>query len=138
MTNEAICYEKPTMFRRYTVSSAAAIPKGSILRLDTPNTAIVYNSYTGTSAVGGIAWMEKVASPTDNSTEIVAALDGTWGMVASTGGACNIGYDVTPCGDNKVRNYTTLNDEKGYVLGKFLETIGTSGAVVKVKLNLKR
>lgn len=136
MANEAVCYEAPTRFARYTVSSAAAIPKGTLLRLNSPNTAVTYASYTGTAAHAGIAWMEKVASPTDGSTEIVAALDGTWGLVASTGGAVNVGYDVTFCGANKVRNYTTLNDEKGYVAGKFLETIGTSGARVKVKLNL--
>lgn len=136
MANEAICYESPSRFARYTVSSAASIPKGTLLRLNSPNTAVAYASYTGTAAFAGVAFMEKVASPVDNSTEIVAALDGTWGIVASTGGAVNVGYDVVCCGNNKVRNYTTLSDEKGYVAGHSLETIGTSGARIKVRLNL--
>jgi hypothetical protein len=133
MTNEAICYETPTRFARYTVSSAAAIPKGSVLKLTSPNSATLYDGFIGTAAVGGIAWMEKVASPTDGSTEIVAALNGTFGMVASA--AVTVGYDVI-CSKNKVRNYATLSDEKGYVIGKSLESCGTAATVVKIRVDV--
>ena len=83
---------------------------------------------------GGIAWMEKVAN--DGSTEVVAALDGTFGIQASTGGAVTVGYDVVVAGENQVKAYTALDKEKGYVFGKSMETIATSGAVIKVRLDI--
>ena len=136
MANEAICYEAPTRFARYTVSSAAAIPKGSILQLATPNTASITDS--DNDIIGGVAWMEKVASPTDPSTEITAALNGVWGMVISTtAGPITVGYDVVAKGVNVIGPYTSLDDEKGYVIGKILETVSSAAAtVVKVRMNL--
>lgn len=134
MAKEAVCYETPTKFSRYTVSDGTGIAKGSVLKLSTPNTAS--QSTADNDVMGGIAWMEKVAS--DGSTEIVAALDGTWGFEAGTAAAITIGQDVVVNGvaNNEVKAYTTLDDEKGYVLGKALETIGTSAVQIKVRLNI--
>jgi len=76
--------------------------------------------------------MEKVAN--DGSTEIVAALDGVWGITTSAA-AISIGDDVTINGANEIKKYTTLDREKGYVLGKALETCAAA-VVLKVRVNV--
>lgn len=132
MANEAICYELPTRFARYRVSDGTGIAKGTLLKLTTPNTAAAATA--DNDVFGGVAWMEKVAN--DGTVEISAALNGTWGLTASTGGGITIGNDVVIDSSNMIKVYTTLDDEKGYVIGKALETIGTSGAVIKVRMNV--
>jgi len=130
MANEAVCYETPQRFARYTVADAAAIAKGTLLKLTTPNTAAA--STADNDVFGGVAWMEKVAN--DGSTEIVAALDGVWGLTVGTGSTITIGNQVSMDVGGKVKVYSTLDDEKGYAFGKALQT--TSGAeVIRVRLN---
>lgn len=131
MANEAICYETPTRFARYTVADGTGIAKGTLLKLSTPNTAAAASA--DNDVCGGIAWMEKVAS--DGSTEIVAALDGTWGILTSAA-AITIGEEVGINGANEIKKYTTLDREKGYVLGRALETIGAAATVIKVRVNV--
>lgn len=133
MAKEAICYEAPTRFARYTVSNTAAIPKGTLLKLVNGGANRASTATVG-SAAAGIACMEKVAS--DGSTEIVAALDGTWGIYASTGQTIVCGRDVVFQHLNTIGSAATLSDEKGNVFGKALESVATSGAVVKVRLNI--
>lgn len=120
----AKCYETPTRFARYTVSSVADIPKGTILALSTPNTAAACSA--DNDVAGGVAWMDK--DSTEHFTEIVAALDGVWGMVTSTVAPITIGNDVVIKGADKIGVYTSLDDEKGYVLGKALETISSAAS----------
>ena len=131
MAAVAVCYETPTRFARYTVADGAGIAKGTLLKLTTPNTAAA--SAADNDVCAGIAWMEKVAS--DGSTEIVAALDGVWGITTSAA-AITVGEDVGINGANEIKKYTTLDAEKGYVLGKALETIGASATVIKVRVNV--
>jgi hypothetical protein len=131
MANEAICYEAPTRFARYTVADGTTIAKGTILKLTSPNTAIA--SGADNDPVAGIAWMEKLAS--DGSTEITAALDGVWGCLTSAA-AITVGNQVTINGANEIKVYTTLDEEKGYVLGRALETIGATATVIKVRVNV--
>ena len=131
MANEAICYETPTRFARYTVADGATIPKGTTLKLTSPNTAAAATA--DNDAVAGIAWMEKLAN--DGSVEITAALDGTWGLL-TTAGAITVGNQVTIGGANQIKVYTTLDEEKGYVLGRALETIGAVATVIKVRVNV--
>lgn len=129
----AQCFVTPTKFARYTVSSSADIPKGTLLALSSPNTAAAASGDNDVFA--GIAWMEKSSS--DASTEIVAALDGTWGIYSSTAtGPITAGQDVVIKGVNSIGPYTTLDDEKGYVAGKALETV-SSAASVSVAVRLK-
>jgi hypothetical protein len=111
------CIQTPTRFRRYTVADAGAIPKGTLLKLTTPMTAAAASA--DNDVIAGIAWEEKVAN--DGITEIVAALDGVWGILTSNA-AITVGNDVTINGANEIKIYTTLDNEKGYVLGKALET----------------
>lgn len=133
MANEAVCYEKPTRFARYTCADGIGIAKGAVLALTSPNTASACAADNDVAA--GIAWMEKVAS--DGTTEVTAALDGTWGLVMSTAATITVGQDVVIKGSNVIGPYTSLDDEKGYVLGKSLATYGTSAAnTVVVRLNV--
>ena len=123
MANEvAICLQAPTRFRRYTVADGTAIPKGTILKLTTPMTAVATGA--DNDPVAGIAWEDKVAS--DGITEITAALDGVWSCTSSNA-AITVGNEVSMNGLNEVKIYTTLDGEKGYILGTALET--TSSAV---------
>lgn len=125
----AVCYETPTRFARYTVADGTTIPKGTLLKLTSPNTAIAASA--DNDPVAGIAWMEKLAN--DGSTEIVAALDGVWGIQTSAA-AITVGNQVTISAANEIKVYTTLDDEKGYVLGRALETIGAVATVIKVRV----
>jgi len=128
----AICYEKPTKFARYTVSSSVGIPKGTLLKLVTPNYATTMA--LDNDPVAGIAWMEKAA--TDRSTEITAALNGVWGMQCSTVSTITVGYDLVYASAGNVKGYATLDREKGYVIGKSLQTVSTTGTIAKVRVNL--
>lgn len=117
----AVCIQAPTRFRRYTVADGTAIPKGTLLKLATPMTA---SAATADNDIpGGIAWEDKVAS--DGITEITAALDGVWG-IETTAAGITIGNEVTIGGTNQIKIYTTLDGEKGYVLGTALETCAAS------------
>ena len=123
----AVCLETPTRFARYTISNGSAIAKGTLLKLVTPNTCDATGA--DNDVAGGVAWMEKVAS--DGTTELVAALDGVWGIAGS--GPITIGQQLVVLGLNNLKPFTTLDDEKGYVFGRALETISGS-AVMKVRL----
>ena len=131
MANEAICYETPTRFARYTCAEATTIAKGCILKLTSPNTAIATGA--DNDPIAGIAWMEKVGG--DGSTEVTAALDGVWGCLTSAAGI-TVGFDVGMNGANEIKVYTTLDREKGWVLGKAMETIGAAATVIKVRVNV--
>lgn len=119
----AVCLQTPTRFRRYTVADGGAIPKGTLLKLTSPMTAAASGADNDVPA--GVAMEEKVAS--DGITEITAALDGVWGITTSAAGI-TVGNEVTINGANEIKVYTTLDGEKGYTLGRALETC--SGAVV--------
>lgn len=129
MANEAVCVTTPTRFARYTVADGNAIAKGTVLALTDPNTAAA--SSADNDVFAGIAWMEKVAN--DGTTQIVAALDGEW-LLTATAAGITVGNDVTIGGANTVKVYTTLDDEKGYVVGKALETTnGSETILVRLK-----
>ena len=125
-----VCLQAPTRFRRMTVADGGAIPKFSLLKIATPNTASIATA--DNDPIAGFAWEEKVAS--DGITEITVALDGTWGVLTSNAGI-TVGNDVTVNGTNEIKIYTTLDNEKGYVLGKALETVA-SAVVCAVAVNL--
>lgn len=125
----AVCYETPTRFARYTVADGTTIPKGTLLKLTSPNTAAAATA--DNDIVGGIAWMEKLAL--DGSTEITCALDGVWGITTSAG-AITIGSLVGINGANEIKVMTAGDFELGYTLGRALETIGAAATVIKVRV----
>lgn len=131
MANEAICYETPTKFARYTCAEGDTILRGTILKLTSPNTAIASGAAHDPAA--GVCWMEKTGG--DGTTEVTAALDGVWGMLTTAAGI-TVGNDVVIAGANTISIYTTLDREKGEVLGKALETIGAAATVIKVRVNI--
>lgn len=126
----AVCYEAPTRFARYTCAVGTAIPKGTLMKLTSPNTAIATGAANDSPA--GIAWMEK--SDTTITTEIVCALDGVWGITCSAA-AITVGDDVITSGANEIKIYATLDREKGRVWGKALETVAAA-VVMKVRVNV--
>jgi len=124
-------YETPTRVVRYTVADGVGIAKGTLLKATTPNTASAASA--DNDVVAGIAMMEKVAD--DGTTEISVAQDGVWGVLSSAS-AITIGEDVVVNGANEIKKYTTLDREKGYVLGKAMQTIGASATVISVRVNV--
>jgi len=120
----AVCYQSPTRFRRYTVADGTAIPKGTVLQLTSPLTASATSADNNIPA--GILMEEKVIS--DGVTEVTAALDGVWGITCSAAGI-TVGNDVGMNALNEIKIYTTLDNEKGYVLGKALETTAGSNVI---------
>jgi len=126
----AVCYETPTIFARYVVAEAVSIPKGTILALTSPLTAAA--SSADDEPCAGISMMEKVGG--DGSTVITAARDGVWGLKASAAGI-TVGNQVGINGLNEIKVYSSVDDEKGWTMGRALET--TAGtAVIKVRLNI--
>jgi hypothetical protein len=125
MADEAQQVTTPTRFRRYTVADANAIAKGTVLALTDPKTAAA--SSADNDVFAGIAMEEKVAN--DGKVEIGAALDGDWLLKASAAGI-TVGADVVIAGANTVKNCTTLDDEKGYAVGKALETTAGSETIL--------
>ena len=125
MANEATCIITPTKFHTYTVADGATIERGTLLKMTDPNTAAACSADNDVFA--GIAWEEKTAS--DGSTTIVAALDGVWAMLA-TAAAITVGNQVTIAGANTIKIYSTLDDEKGYVVGRALETTAGSETIM--------
>lgn len=131
MANEAICYVTPTRFAQVTIAAGAVIPKGTIMKLTNPNTGAACSADNDVPA--GIAMFASDATSTE--TKMTVALDGEWGLLTSAA-AITIGNQVVISGANEIKAFTTLDDEKGYVLGKALETIGAAATVIRVRLNL--
>lgn len=125
MANEAVCLVAPTKFHTYTVADGTGIEKGTLLAMSDPNTAAA--SSADNDVFAGIAWEEKTAS--DGKVTIVAALDGVWALVATAAGI-TVGNQVTIGGANTIKVYTTLDDEKGYVVGRALETTAGSESIM--------
>ena len=129
MANEAICMIAPTRFGRVTIAAGAVIPKYTLLKLSDPNTGAA--SSADNDVFGGIAMEESTAATT--FTEMSVALDGVWALMATAAGI-TCGQDVTVGGANTIKIYTTLDDEKGYVVGKALETTaGSETIMVRLK-----
>jgi hypothetical protein len=115
----------PQRFGRVTIAAGAVLPKGTVLKLSDPNTGAA--SSADNDVFGGITVEESTAA--DTFTEIAVALDGVWALMATAAGI-TCGQDVTIGGANTVKIYTTLDGEKGYVVGKALETTGGSETIM--------
>lgn len=125
----ATCIQAPTRIERRTVDNAVAIPKGTIMKLTTPNTAIA--STADNDPFAGIAVEEKTAS--DGITEIGCAMDGRWSMTTTAAG---IGIGV-PCvigGANAIRAGVEADTVLGNWIGKNLTTIGGGGGTAIVEV----
>ena len=86
----AVNIEAPRIIVRRTVSTTAAIPKGTLLKFDSsPNTVAATGAQNDLFA--GIAVEEKVTTETD-ITNIGVALDGVWD-IDTTSAAINANFD---------------------------------------------
>ena len=126
MANEAIIVEllgnggDPV---RYTCADGAAIPKGSLMELETPRTVKVASAVD--TPIVGIAAEEKVAS--DGQTNISVYTNGIFQLKCATT-QCEIGDQVSlAAADNTVALMTTLDLEKGWTVGYALEQIAIGG-----------
>ncbi len=105
----AVQIEAPRIIVRRTVSSSAAIPKGTVMKLTDENT--VEASAANDDPFGGIAVEEKVSTETDVLT-IGCAMDGVFD-IDSTAAAITAGQMVNIGGANAV----LVADEAAWVLG---------------------
>lgn len=129
MANEAtLIYElQPSI--PFTVADGAGIEKGTVLKMTDPMTAAAATADNDVFA--GIAAEEKIAS--DGRTKLGVYRSGIFKMIIEAGNSTTVGQDVVIKGTNTIGGYTTLDDEKGYVVGQALET-GAAGESVLVQL----
>lgn len=94
----------------------AAIPKGTILKLSDPMT--VAASSADNDIFGGIAAEEKISG--DGKTKIAVYLRGIFRLESN--GTTSVGKDQVIKALNEVADYTSNDNELGYVVGRALET----------------
>lgn len=114
----AECIEAPRIIARRTCASGTGIPKGTVLKLTSPNT--VAASSANDDPFGGIAVEEKVATETDIVT-IGCALDGVW-KIDTTAAAITAGAMVNIGAANAVLVADEAAWAAGSVVGKAEET----------------
>ena len=117
--------------KRRTVANAGAIPKGTVLRLLTPNTASA--STANSEVFGGIALEEKVLS--DGITEISVAMGGKWNMT-TTAAALTAGDMVSIGGANSVEKAVEADFPLGTNVGRVLVAIGGGGGIAVVEVGV--
>lgn len=125
MANEAVILYETSVPVPFTCSDAATIEKGTVLKLSDPMT--VAASSADNDIFAGIAAEEKVAN--SGITKIGVYLNGIFRMKDS-GSGITVGTDVVIKGANTIGTYTTLDDEKGYRVGKALETAAASDTLL--------
>ncbi len=111
-----------------TCADGTNIPKGTVLKLTTPFT--VEASSADNDLFGGIAAEEKISG--DGKTTIAVYRKGYFKVEAGTSGV-TVGLDVVIEAANEFTDYTTLDNEKGIVFGKALET-ATNGQFFLIDL----
>ena len=129
MANEATLWMETDLPIPFTVADGAGIEKGTVLKMTDPMTAAAATADNDVFA--GIAAEEKIAS--DGKTKIGVYRGGIFRMIIEAGNTTVVGNDCTIKGTNTIGTYTTLDDEKGYVVGQALET-GAAGESVLVQL----
>ncbi len=110
----AVCIEAPRIIVRRIVASGDAIPKGTLLKLTTPNTVTANDG--DNQPFGGIAIEEKVAAETD-VLSIGVALDGVFD-IDTTGAAIAVGLMVNMTAANQVAAAVDADFEQGSIVGK--------------------
>ena len=129
MANEAVLmveFDLPVMF---TCANAATIEKGTLLTITDPNTVAATSADNATFI--GVASEEKIIS--DGKSKIGVYLRGIFKMVVDAGDITTVGLDCVVRAANAIGLYDTLDDEKGLVVGRALET-GAAGESVLVLL----
>lgn len=113
----------------YTVSSATTIPKGSVMEMEDLRTMKMVSA--ADKPLAGIAAAEKSSS--DATTSLSVYTNGVFKMYAGTTG-CTVGHQVvSEAGGNTVKNFDTLDNETGDVLGYAMET-ATNGETLLIRV----
>jgi hypothetical protein len=115
----------------FVVADATALEKGALLKL--ADLMVVAGATADNDVFAGIAAQEKVAN--DGRTKTAVYLRGIFKLTIAAGNTTTVGQDVVIKGTNQVGGYTTLDDEKGYKVGKALET-GAAGETVLVLVSV--
>ncbi len=121
MANEAAMLYELSLPVPFTCADGTGIEKGTLLKLSDPMT--VAAATADNDLFIGVAAEEKIAS--SGITKIAVYLTGIARMKSDATGFV-VGTDLVIKGTNLVGTYTTLDDEKGYVVGKALETAAAS------------
>lgn len=110
----------------FNCALASAFEKGDFVTLtgSTTNMTVALTS-ADNDVFGGIVAEEKIAN---NGTKVSVYRRGIFKVEVGTAGATCGKYGVISA-KNELTDYTTLDDEKGYVFGKFIES-GTDGQTV--------
>ena len=133
MADEAILIELFNGGRpiRYTVANALAVPKGSLMELDTDRTLIIHSG--ADEPIVGIAAHEKVAL--DGSTQMSVWTDGIFDITAAAGGVTALG---AWCAGSATVNMITAADGDDFLqsstVGQCLEAHGND-EVAAVRIN---
>jgi hypothetical protein len=128
MANEAVLIYETSLPIPFTVADGAGIEKGTVCKLSDPMTAAA--SSADNDVFAGIAAEEKIAN--DGRTKLGLYTSGIFRMVVSATGS-TVGKNQVIKGANTIGDYTTLDGEVGYVIGKALET-GTVGETILVQV----
>lgn len=133
MANEAVIVEllgsggDPIDF---TVADGTGLQKGTLMKLSDPRTAAATSA--DNDIFCGITSHEKVAS--DGQTNLSLYTFGIFDLTDS-GSGWTVGTDLVVKGANTVGTYTSLDAEKGYKVGRGLET-ASAGEVAEVLVRL--
>jgi hypothetical protein len=121
MANEATLIVETSIPLMFTCADGTGIEKGTLLKLSDPMTVAATSADNDIFA--GIAAEEKIAS--DGNTKIAVYVQGVFKVKDSSGGV-TAGDTVVVKGANLVGTHTTLDQEKGYKVGRALETAAAS------------
>lgn len=126
MANEAVLVVETEQAVPVVVSNTNALEKGTVLK--GADLFVGAASSADNDIFFGITKNEKIAS--DGATTVAAYFGGIFKMVVSATGS-TVGKSQVIKGANTIGDYTTLDGELGYVVGKALET-GASGESILV------
>lgn len=129
MANEAVLVYELDLPIPMTCADGAGIEKGTLLTITDPATVSATSADNATFI--GVAAEEKIAS--DGKTKIGVYTRGIFKMVVDAGDTTTVGLDCVVRAANAIGLYDTLDDEKGLVVGRALET-GAAGESVLVLL----
>jgi hypothetical protein len=125
MANEALLRDRLQNDVNFTCTELA-MEKGTILKLSGART--VGPCSADNDVAIGVLMREKISG--DGRTTVPVCLYGIFDCVFD--GAVAQGADVVISGANILKQYATLDGEKGYTLGKMLETSTTAGGTFQV------
>jgi len=109
-------------------NDALGATKGTILRLS--GSRVVAAATADNHPFIGILARDKIAN--DGRTQVSVYTDGIFDMYFDSDTVLAAGSEVTLSGANILKIYSTLDDEKGYVVGKILEAGATGYCQVMI------